>query len=66
MAPRNSSIRALANQDDTGASSVRELGSKVVETDGDRRARVRAAFELARQEAMADPSMRAILSALAK
>ena len=66
MAPRNSSIRALANQDDTSASSVRELGSKAAETNGERLARVRAAFELARQEAMADPSMRAILSALAK
>jgi hypothetical protein len=60
MSPRNSSIRALAPEDTS--SSTREVS----ETPSDRRAREKAALELARLEAMADPSMRKLLAALAK
>jgi hypothetical protein len=65
MSPKVNSVRAIPVES-TGSSSVRPIDRATGETNGDRLARVREAFELARQEAMADPSMRSILAALAQ
>jgi hypothetical protein len=59
MSTRNSSIRPIAT-------ATPLTGQPGVGTTADRRAREKAAIELARREAMADPLMRTILAALAK